>query len=70
MLQNIEQLMRTGNWQAAEGACREELLVHPTNPKVHAYLGLSLFKRGLFEQSIDPLKRATILDPNFYFRAR
>lgn len=65
MLQTIEQLMRTGNWQAVESACRDLLLTHPTNPKVHAYLGLSYFKRGFYEQSVDPLKRATILDPNF-----
>ncbi len=65
MLQDIEQIMQTGNWQAVETACRNSLLAHPTNPKVHAYLGLSFFKRAQYELAVDPLKRATILDPKF-----
>lgn len=61
----IEGLMQQGRWDDAELACRSALQVQPTSAKLHAYLGLCLFRKNNFEQAAESFKRATMLDEKF-----
>lgn len=62
----IEGLMRQGRWDDAAIACKAALQVQPTNPKMHAYLGLCHFQRQDFPSAADSFRRATALDPQFW----
>lgn len=62
----IEVMMAKGDWEGAAHACRAALQVTPTNPRLHAYLGLCFFHRGDFATAADSLRRATNLDPKFW----
>ncbi len=57
--------MQQGRWDDAELACKSALQVQPTSAKLHAYLGLCLFRKNDYQQAADSFKRATMLDPNF-----
>lgn len=61
----IEELMQQGKWGEAVSACREALMAQPTSAKVNGYLGLCYFRAGEFAAAIEPLERATVLDPHF-----
>jgi tetratricopeptide (TPR) repeat protein len=61
----IEALMQQGRWEDAEVACQCALGSNPCNAKLHAYLGLCLFRKNAFDKAADSFKRATMLDPNF-----
>jgi tetratricopeptide (TPR) repeat protein len=62
----IEGLMRQGRWDEAAIACKSALQVQPTNPKMHAYLGLCHFQKQDFPVAAESFKRATALDPQFW----
>jgi Tfp pilus assembly protein PilF len=61
----IEALMQQGRWEDAEAACTAGLASTPGNAKLHAYLGLCLYRKNAFDKAADSFKRATMLDPNF-----
>ncbi|HWD38327.1 MAG TPA: tetratricopeptide repeat protein [Fimbriimonas sp.] len=62
---SIEALMQEGKWEDAEHASRAALQVHPTSAKLHAYLGICLFRQNKFEPAAESFKKSTLLDPNF-----
>ncbi len=57
--------MQQGRWDEAVHACQCALQVQPISPKLHAYLGVCYFRQEKFENAIDSLRRATMLDPQF-----
>lgn len=57
--------MQRQDWDGAIAAARSAIVAYPVNAKYHALLGLCYFRKGSFHQAVDPLRRATILDPNF-----
>lgn len=64
MIEQIQQLLQQQRWEEAEAQCRAFLLDHPTNAKLHAFLGLVLFRQSRFAEAVDSFKKSVILDPN------
>jgi len=65
MTEQIEALLRQGKWTEARCQCDALLEEHPTNARLHGYLGLCFYRQGQFEEAIVPLRQATILDESF-----
>lgn len=65
-LTKIERQMQAQDWAGAAAACVDGLRAMPTNPKLHAYLGLCLFHSQRFEEAEQSFQRATTLDPQFW----
>lgn len=63
---SIEAMMQRGDWPGALVATQAALQVTPTNPKLHAYLGLCYFRQNDFVNAEVSFRRAATLDPNFW----
>ena len=66
MTQEIEKLLGQGKWQEAQAKAEQMILAQPVNRRAHAYLVLSLYRQGKLEQAVSSLKKATILDEEFW----
>jgi len=62
----IEVLMQRGDWDNAILACKSALQVTPVNAKLHAYLGMCLFRKGDYATASESFRRATLLDEKFW----
>jgi Flp pilus assembly protein TadD len=58
--------MRQGDWEGAKAATQAALLQVPTNPHLHAYLGICFFRQNRFEEAEPCFRRASTLDPGFW----
>lgn len=63
--EGIETFLQQGKWEEAEFASRAALQICPANAKLHAYLGVCLFRQNKFDSAAESFSRATILDPKF-----
>jgi Flp pilus assembly protein TadD len=63
---HIDSLMQKADWDQAIHEIQVVLQVQPANPILHAYLGMCFFRKADFEAAVDPLRKATILDPKFF----
>ena len=59
-----EQLLITGNFEAAKDILTDALLKDPNNPEVYYLLGDTLCKLNRFEEAITLLRKANRLLPN------
>jgi len=66
MLEPIEGAMAAGKWNEAAEMCSELIAEHPTTAKLYAYLGWCNAQRGRPLESIEPLRKAVILEPHFW----
>ncbi|MBS1717910.1 MAG: tetratricopeptide repeat protein [Armatimonadetes bacterium] len=66
MTQEIEQLMSSGNWDAAQAACQKAIDDHPGNAKLVAYMGLMLFRKNQYEAASEYFRKAFVLEPKFW----
>ena len=62
----IEALMQRGDWANAMVQTRAALQVTPTNPKLHAYLGMCYFRQNDFANAEGCFRRAGALDERFW----
>ncbi len=62
----IEQLLALGRLDEAQVECQAAIQVQPTNPKLHAYLGMCYFRRSEWLPASESFRRATALDPGFW----
>ncbi len=62
----IEAAMQRGDWQGAIVQCQAALQVTPTNPKLHAYLGMCYFRLNDFASAEPCFRRASVLDETFW----
>ena len=58
--------MTAGNWIQAVDEATAVLANHPTSAKAWAYLGWSYAQLGQLEESIEPLRKAIVLEPHFW----
>lgn len=65
MYDSIDQLFREQKWEDAAFAVQARLQIYPTDARLHAYLGLALFRLGKFDEACPSFFRAYTLDPNF-----
>ncbi|MDR3687886.1 MAG: tetratricopeptide repeat protein [Fimbriimonas sp.] len=66
MSTGIEALMQRGAWEDAIVECRAVLQLQPTNTRILGYLGMCHFRKGEFDKAIEPFRKASVLDPNFW----
>ncbi len=66
MIGEIETQIRAGRWLDARHLAEQFLQVQPGNTRAHAYLGLTYYRTGEFEQAVAPLQKAIILDGQFW----
>lgn len=66
MLEAIERAIGSGQWNEAAELCRQSLADHPTSAKLYAYLGWSYAQLGRPADSVEPLRKAIILEPHFW----
>jgi tetratricopeptide (TPR) repeat protein len=66
MLEPIEGAMAAGKWNEAAAMCNALIAEHPTTAKLYAYLGWSYAQMGRPSDSIEPLRKAVILEPHFW----
>ena len=59
----IEVLMQSGAWDDAIVECKAVLQLQPTNPRVHAMLGMCYFRKGEYQLALEPFRKASVLDP-------
>ena len=62
-VQQVQQLQQAGKLLEAESACREILLLNPSNAEVLAVLGVVLSQLGRHSEAIQALSTATVLSP-------
>jgi len=62
----IEGLMQRQAWDDAILECKAALQLQPTNSRLYGYLGLCYFRKGDYQQAIEPFRKASVLDPNFW----
>lgn len=62
----IEAMMQRGDWHGAIAQAQAALQITPTNPKMHAYLGLCYFRLNDFAQAEPCFRRASALDERFW----
>ena len=58
--------MAAGNWTQAADEAKAIIAEHPTSAKAWAYLGWSFEKLGRHAESVEPLRKAIILEPHFW----
>lgn len=58
--------MAAGNWTQAAEEAKAIIAEHPTSAKAWAYLGWSFEKLGQHSDSVEPLRKAIILEPHFW----
>jgi len=66
MFREIERLVRRSDWEGTLRKALQLLDEHPNQAKLHGYAGLSHFQLGRFEQAVPPLRRAIVLDEQFW----
>lgn len=66
MTQEIEQMMGRGEWETAQTRCSELIASHPTNARLHGYLGLCLFRLQQYEEATRSFRLALTLDEKFW----
>lgn len=64
--QGIEAMMQRGDWAGAMLQTRAALQVTPTNPKLHAYMGICYFRQNDFANAEMCFRRAGVLDEKFW----
>ena len=58
--------MAAGNWTQAADEAKAVIAEHPTSAKAWAYLGWALARLGRPSESVEPLRKAIILEPHFW----
>lgn len=66
MFWEIERHIRKSNWAEALKATKHLLQDHPSQARLHGYAGLCNFRLEQFESAVDSLRRAVVLDENFW----
>jgi tetratricopeptide (TPR) repeat protein len=66
MLEPIEGAMAAGKWNEAADMCIGLIAEHPTTAKLYAYLGWCYAQLGRPVDSVEPLRKAVILEPHFW----
>lgn len=66
MIGEIEAQLKQGNWLDARHIAEQLLQFQPTHARAYGYLGLTYYRTGEFELAIEPLKKATVLDEQFW----
>jgi len=66
MIGDIEEYIRKGQWLDALHLAEQFLQIQPTNAHVQGYVGLCHFRSCQFEKAIEPLKKAIVLDDQFW----
>jgi tetratricopeptide (TPR) repeat protein len=66
MIGEIEAHIRTGKWLDARHLAEQFLQVHATHARAYGYLGLTYFRTGEFEKALEPLRKAIVLDDQFW----
>jgi tetratricopeptide (TPR) repeat protein len=64
--QQAHLLLQQGKWEEAEAECRRLIVEHPINARVHALLGICMFRQQKFASAAEELRKAVILDPTFW----
>lgn len=62
----IDGLMQRQAWDDAILECKAALQVQPTNARLYGYLGMCYFRKGEYQNAIEPFRKASVLDPNFW----
>lgn len=62
LAEEVEQLIRRGDWEGAAAACQRWLSQEPLDPWVHFCLGMVHEQRGSVPQAIEAYRRALYLD--------
>ena len=64
--EGIEALMQRQAWDDAIVECKATLQLQPTCSKLYGYLGMCYFRKGEYTHAIEPFRKASVLDPNFW----
>ena len=62
----IDGLMLEHRWDDAILECKAVLQLQPTNARLWGYLGMCHYRKGEFHLAIEPFRKASVLDPNFW----
>lgn len=65
-LSDIDALMEQGRWAEAASALQHEVELQPTNAALLGRLGRCHFQLRNFEEAAGWLRRATLIDPDYY----
>lgn len=66
MTREIDSLMQQGKWDDAIVQIQGVLQLQPTNPRLHAYLGMCYMRKSAFVQAEACFRKAVTLDPEFW----
>src|SRR5687768_15131916 len=61
--QGVERLLQERKWGEAVVEGRRLVDEHPINARLHALLGLALYRQDDFTGAVEELEKAVILDP-------
>ena len=62
----VEKLMYALRWEEARLLAERLVLTNPTNPRLHGYIGMCLFREGKLEVAVVSFRRAIALDHKFW----
>ena len=62
----IEGLMQRQAWDEAIVECKAALQLQPTSAMLNGYLGMCYYRKNEFHLAVEPFRKASVLDPNFW----